>query len=149
MGALERKVRFKDDLMTAILATVCGGYGVANKNIKFQMPHLVWQFPDIKDIYPGSINVTLDSPLHIPKYDYTTLPTPWWDVDETDSGKWAVERFGFLRIKFEFPVDGTLYRAWIFDCHNSAYHHNPLHFEIISEKITGIENGQRCRLHIP
>jgi hypothetical protein len=97
------------DPMSAIFdATVSKGFGVANKNIKFQMPHLLWQFPDIRDIYPGSINVTLDKPLHIPKFDYVTLPTPWWDVDDDHLGKWAIERFGFLEIKFEFPVGGTI-----------------------------------------
>jgi hypothetical protein len=129
-------------------ATVSSGVGVASKNLKFQMPYLVWQFPAIKNIYLGSINVNLDKPLHVPKYDYTTLPTPWWDVDETHPGRWRDERFGFLEIKFEFPVGGEFYRAWIFDCHNSRYHGDPTRFEIISEKINGIANGQRCRIHI-
>jgi hypothetical protein len=131
--------------MTAILdATVCRGSGVANKNIKFQLTHLVWQFPDIKNIYPGSINVTLDKPLRIAKYDYTTLPTPWWDVDETHPGRWRAETFSFLEIKFEYPVGSPLYRAWIFDCHVSAYHGDPERFEIILEKINGMSTGQRC-----
>lgn len=137
------------ELVSVVDGTVCKGCGVANKNIKFQMPHLVWQFSDIKDIYPASINVRLDRPLHIPKFDYATLPTPWWDVDETHPGRWAVEKFSFLEIKFEYPVGGPLYRAWIFDCHNSAYHHDPNRFEIISEKINGVSTGQRCRIHIP
>jgi hypothetical protein len=56
--------------MTVIIeGTIIKGCGVANKNIKFQMPHLVWQFPDIKDIYPGSINVSLEKPLRILTYD--------------------------------------------------------------------------------
>jgi hypothetical protein len=104
-------------------ATVFKGAGVFSKNIKYQMPHLVWQFPDIKDIYPASINVQLDKPLPIRKYDCTTLPIPWFDVDY--SGRvlgWQVERFSFLEI---------------------------LRFEIISNKIPGVTNGQRCRLHIP
>ena len=53
---------------------VFGGLGVFSKNIKYQLPHLVWQFPDIKDIHPGSINVQLQEHLHITKYDCTTLP---------------------------------------------------------------------------
>ena len=103
---------------------------------------------DIKNIYPGTINLTLDRPLRIPKFDYTTLPTPWWDVDERSPGRWAIERFSFLEIKLEAPIDGALYRAWIFDCHNSAYHSDPTRFEIISEKIPSIASGQRCRIHI-
>jgi hypothetical protein len=132
-------------------AAVFKGAGVFSKNIKYQMPHLVWQFPDIKDIYPASINVQLDKRLPIRKYDCTTLPIPWFDVDY--SGRvlgWQVERFSFLEIQLEFPIGGQLYRAWIMDCHNSAtFHNDPLRFEIISNKIPGVTNGQRCRLHIP
>jgi hypothetical protein len=93
--------------------------------------------------------VALDKPLHVAKFDYTTLPTPWWDVDQTNPGRWAVEKFSFLEIKFEYPARGPVYRAWIFDCHNSAYHRDPNRFEIISEKINGVSNGQRCRIYIP
>jgi hypothetical protein len=62
------------DAMTVIIeGTIIKGFGVANKNIRFQMPHLVWQFPGIKDIYPGSINVSLEKPLRILTYDYTSI----------------------------------------------------------------------------
>jgi hypothetical protein len=121
------------------------------KNIKFQLAHLVWQFPDIKEIYPGSINVRLDQSLQITSYDYTTLPTPWWDVDATHPGRWVSEIFSFVEIKFEYPLGGTLRRAWIFDCHNSAYFSDPVRFryETISTKVEGISYNQRCRLHLP
>jgi hypothetical protein len=76
---------------------------------------------DIKEIYPGSINVRLDQSLQITSYDYTTLPIPWWDVDATHPGRWVSEIFSFVEIKFEYPQGGTPRRAWIFDCHNSAY----------------------------
>lgn len=58
------------------------------------------------------------------------------------------EKFGFLEIKFEYPVGGTPHRAWLFDCHNSTYHDDPIRFEIISEKIDNLSNGQPCKLYI-
>jgi len=135
--------------MTVIIeGTIIKGFGVANKNIPFQMPHLVRQFPDIKNIYPGSINVSLEKPLRILAYDYTTLPTPWWDVDGRNPGRWVSERFGFLEIKLEYPLGGPTHRAWFFDCHNSAYHDDHFRFEIISEKIDNLSNGQRCKVYI-
>jgi hypothetical protein len=135
--------------MTVIIdATILRGSGVATKNIKFQMPHLVWQFPDIRNIHPGSINVLLNKPLLISSYDCTTLPTPWWDVAENHPGRWAVEQFSFLEISFEYPIGGALHRAWLFDSHNSAYHNDPIRFEIISETIYGLSYGQRCKVHI-
>lgn len=136
--------------MTLIIhATIERGFGVANKNLKFQMPHLVWQFPDIKDIHLGTINVLLDKPLPNLNYDHTTLPLPWWDVDETHRGRWAVEQFSFLEIKFEYPVGGPSYRAWFFDCHNSSYHQNPNRFGIITHKIPNLSAGARCKVHVP
>lgn len=135
--------------MTEIIdATIIRGCGVASKNIKFQMPHLIWHFPEIKDIFTASINVNLDKALTISKVDFTTLPIAWWDVDEKQ-GHWAVERFSFVRIKFEYPIGGTCHTAWFFDCHNSAYHGDTFRFEIITEKIANLSNGQRCRIHIP
>jgi len=61
-----------------------------------------------------------------------------------------MEIFSFLEIKFEYPVDGSaLYRAWLFDCHNSAYHGDPHHYENVSEMINGMAYGRRCRLRLP
>jgi hypothetical protein len=135
--------------MTDIIdAKVFQGCGVASKNIKFQLPHLVWQFPEIKDIFPGSINVQLDEPLQNLKYDYTTLPTPWWDVDLQNPGHWAVETFSFRRVGLECPMGGPVYCAWIFGCHNSQWFSDPLRHEIIAEKIAAISYGARCRIHI-
>ena len=124
-------------MATIYSGVVFGGAGVFSKNIKYQMPHLVWQFPDIKDIHPGSINVQLDRPLPIGSYDCTTLPIPWLDVDY--SGEilgWQFERFSFI-------VPGS----WIVIT-RSPFIKTRTRFEIISEKIAGIANGQRCRLHI-
>ena len=138
-----------ETMATIYNGVVFGGLGIFSKNIKYQLPHLVWQFPDIKDIHPGSINVQLDTPLHVESYDCTTLPIPWLDVDY--SGQilgWQFESFSFLEIQFE-PISGQLHRAWIMDCHRSAtFHNDPTRFEIISEKIAGVANGQRCKLHV-
>ena len=103
-------------MATIYNGVVFGGLGVFSKNIKYQMPHLVWQFPDIKDIYAGSIKAELDRPLHVAKYDCTTLPIPWLEVDY--SGQilgWQFESFSFLEIQLE-PTGGQLHRAWIINC---------------------------------
>lgn len=133
---------------TVIDATVAKGFGVATKNIGHQLPQLIPHFPDIKDVYHGSINVALDRAIRILKWDYVTPPVLWWDVDVNRPGFWATEVFGFLHIKLEYPIGGSLYRAWFFDCHNSVYHNDPSHFEIIAERIDGVSNGQRCRIHV-
>jgi hypothetical protein len=136
-------------MTTIIDATICSGYGVASKNIKFQMPQLIWLFPEIKDIYTASINVLLDQPLYISKCDCTTLPIPWWDVDHTHSGRWATEQFCFVRIHLEYPVHTKPHKAWFYIGHHSSYFFDPKRFEIITEKIEGLKSGERCQVHIP
>jgi hypothetical protein len=127
--------------------TVVRGNRAASKNIKFQLPHLIGQFPDIKNIYSASINVRLDSSLLIRKYDHNTSIS-WWDVDEGREGFWHPERFSLLEIKFEFPIGATIHRAWFYESHDSGRVGNPVIFEIVSQKIEGLSYGSRCKIHV-
>jgi hypothetical protein len=88
-------------MSTILDATVIRGFGVAIKNMRNQLQHLVRQFSDIKDVYPGSINVQLIEPLHSLTYGYITSPIRWWDIGPD---RWQTETFGLLEIKFEYPV---------------------------------------------
>ena len=45
-------------------------------------------------------------------------------------------------------MDGPVHRAWIFGCHNSAYFNDPLIFEVITERLSNLSNGTRCRILI-
>jgi hypothetical protein len=135
--------------MTLVIgATVERGFGVANKNLKFQMPHLIWQFPELKSIYTATINILLDSALHVSSYDRTTLPLPWWDVDTSGNGAWHIEKFSILPIKFGCPLSTVSKDAWLFVSHDSAYVSDPLRFEVVTEKIDGLAIGQRCKIHV-
>jgi len=134
-------------MTTVIDAIIFRGSEVATKNMGYQLPELVRQFPNIKNVHPGSINVRLSKPLYGLRYEYTTSPIRWWDAGPD---QWQIEIFSFLEIKFEYPIDNnTLYRAWLFDCHNSGYHNNPLFHEIIAEKIEGVAYDKDCRVHLP
>jgi hypothetical protein len=128
-------------------ATTFRGAGAATKNIKHQLSGLLSQFPVIIGIHPGSINVRLDQPLNKLNWAYVTNPSIyWWDEGPN---RILTETFGFLEIKFEYRLGGGLYRAWLFDCYNSAWHASPCDFEIISERIDGVSFGQLCRVHLP
>ncbi len=131
-----------------ISATVQPGFGVASKNIKFQMPHLIWQFPELKNIYTATINLLLDTPLHISTYARTTLPIPWWDVDNSRKGFWHIEQFSISPIKLEYPTGAPTKEAWLFASHDSAYFSDPLRFEVVAEKIDGLATGHRCKIHV-
>jgi hypothetical protein len=79
-----------------ITATVQPGAGVASKNLKFQMPHVIGHFPELKDIYTATINLQLDKPLLISKLQRTTPTIRWWDVDAGRPGFWHLEQFSIL-----------------------------------------------------
>jgi hypothetical protein len=129
-------------------ATVKRGYGVATKNLKFQMPHLIWHFPELKNIHTATINILLDRALHVSKYDRTTLPLPWWDVDTFREGFWHIERFSIFPIKFEYPFNAASKDAWLFVSHNSSYASDPLRFEVVTEKIDGLAIEQRRKIYV-
>jgi hypothetical protein len=134
-------------MTVSVEGTVVKGNGVASKNIASQLPHLIKQYPDIKDIHTASINVRLDRPLRIHRYDHETKIS-WWDVDEGRPGFWHPEKFSLLEIDFEFPIGGPTYRAWFYESHDSGRVGDPVNFEIVSEKIEGLSYGDRCRIHV-
>jgi hypothetical protein len=141
-----------------ISATTQRGAGVASKNIKFQMPHLIWQLPELKNIHTATINILLDRPLLISRLDRTTLPIPWWDVDNSSpQGRWHIERFSILPVLFEHPINAPTKEAWLFVSHDSAYFkaaRTPLvgfcfkAIEVVTQKIDGLATGQRCKIHV-
>jgi hypothetical protein len=142
--------------MTRIIeATIFQGARAATKNLRHQLPELIKQFPEIANIHPGSINVLLGKPLdkppqietlHIQTWDCITTPIQWWDAGPD---RYQNEVFGFLRIEFEYPLNGPLTCAWIIDCYNSEAHGQPQFFEIIAELIKGVSYLQPCRIHVP
>jgi len=90
----------------------------------------------------------MDKSISISTYDYTNLPIAWWDVDSSHPGHWHVERFSFVAIKFECPINSRLKDAWFYIGHDSGYLNDPKRFEIVTEKIAGVVPSMRCRIHI-
>jgi len=95
---------------------------------------LVNEFPELAPIYCGSINVRLDEPLKT-RHDFEMPATKWgayWDKD------WGPEAFGFQRIKFQYPEDGSVYdKAWIWtpSLNNNL---DDLMKEILAEEVPGL-----------
>jgi hypothetical protein len=85
-------------------AVVFGGAGVFSKNIKYQMPHLVWQFPDIKDIHPGSINVQLERPLHVARYVFVIASLSGLDMQTSPAN--IAERVPAVAVAKFYPSVG-------------------------------------------
>ena len=139
-----------------IEATVQRGARVANKNIKSQLPKLISQFPELKDIHTATINLRLDKPLLISKFERTTF-IRWWDVDVGRAGFWHPEEFSILPIKFEYPINGQTKDGWLFVSHDSGYFRRAqtasglFRFEVIevvTEQIAGLQYGHRCKIYV-
>lgn len=103
-------------MTTIINATVAEGQKAANWILKFQLPYLVWQFPEIKNIHPATINVKTETALEIENVDFKTPSVPWW----TGKG-WTAEEFSFLRVGFEYPLNSAPREAWIYIPENSPH----------------------------
>lgn len=109
------------------------------------LPYLIWQFPEIEKIHPGTVNVKLDDALEIENPDFTTPVLPWWD---SGSRNWAAEAFSFLRIGLEYPLNSAPRKAWFYIPHGSPQRLNPFVFEVITEHIPSIAYRAPCRVHI-
>jgi hypothetical protein len=132
--------------MTRIIeATLAQGlrFAGSDRGLRVQLPLIAREFPEVRDCHPASINLQLDEPLRINHPDFTTPPIPWV-AGRPD----VTERFGFLSVQFEYPINAPLYRAWIYDPHGSPHRSNLFSAEIIAEHIPGVAYGDRCRLHL-
>jgi len=139
-----------------ISATVQRGARAASKNVPYQLPLLIPQFPELKNIYRATINMRLDRPLLISKFERTTF-IKWWDVDVGRAGFWHPERFSILPIGFEYPIDAPTKEAWLFVSYDSrsfllaqttSGRFSFQEVEVVTEKIDGLEYGRRCKIHV-
>jgi CTP-dependent riboflavin kinase len=128
-------------IMIIIRGKVTEGLGAASHTLTLQMPFLVSQFPEVKDCYPASINVDLERPLHIWNPDFTTHRIPWAGPPG--------ERFSFLRIRLECPLDSSSRKAWIYIPHGSPHYHKLVEIEVLTEKVANLQFGMPCQIHIP
>jgi hypothetical protein len=130
-----------------------GGEGNASKNYKAMIPKAAEHCSEIRncDKY-GTINVIDLSPPLRKSYADCWTPTVIWPpiADIEKLGVTRKEAFGFIKIKFEYPLAGETYDAWIIfpEGHGFTYNED-LGVEIIAEmKVPGIKLGQKCAIHI-
>jgi hypothetical protein len=114
--------------------------GCANQTIPLQLPHLIEYEPEFKTNYPATINVLLESPLKIMKWDITTKPIAW--IPNKPEIK---EVFSFLKIIFNYQQQSS--PAWIYYPHGSPNRFDPFHIEVFTKEITLTEN-KNCSITI-
>jgi len=130
----------------------CGGEGKACVNYEVMIPAVAVHFPDVAncDKY-GTINVIeLNPPLRKSHADFWTPQTTWAPVIGTEIlGKNRPEAFGFIKIKFECPIGGPTYEAWIILPEGHGYSYRDDGVEIIASVwVPGAKRGEFCAIHV-
>lgn len=126
--------------MSRIEGEIIQGMGAAAGAVEKQLPELQKYEPLLASCHPGTLNVMLNQPLFVRKWDIVTDPIHWYVRDPNHC-----ERFGLLSVVFLHQ--DTVTNAWIFDPHNSPHRLNPFLVEILAPKLDA-QIGDRCNLDI-
>ena len=126
--------------MTKINGIIINKLGCANQTVPLQMPHLVKYEPHFQESHPATINVLLESPLKIIKWDITTKPIAW-----VPNKPEFMEIFSFLKITFTYQNQS--FPAWIYYPHESPNRIDPFHMELLTQKINLTEKKE-CAITI-
>jgi hypothetical protein len=103
----------------------------------------------------GTINVRLDDGLDKSRADCWTARLLWRPLVEKGKpycGDDRSEEFGFIKIKFEYPLLGQLYDAWIIlPSGHYASHYDANLVEIITAELIGgrpVPYEAHCAIHL-
>ena len=118
---------------------ICNGYGRASSALKIQIPLISKIVPEIQSMHPGTINVQLENPLSVARFDEEVKDLEWRPG--------YIESFGIVRAeflpegkKFKSPVPCLLYFP-----STSPHRLNPFMVEVITEKLD-LELVSKCSL---
>lgn len=128
--------------MPSIEGEIQKGAGEANLTLKLQLPELMKFFPEVKDCFPGTINVRLKEPLQALSPDFTSEPIKWLPERRA-------EEFSFTRVKFELVSEGKndITDAWIYEAESSPHKADPSYIEIVAPYLT-LGSSTACRIHL-
>jgi hypothetical protein len=133
-----------------ITGTIKPGQRNASKNYERMIAAAAVYCPAVANCgLHGTINVRLDQPLDKGHADCWTPRIPWKEWEQKIDRE---EEFGFIEIKFEYPMGGRLYGAWIVlpSGHEATYYDRFL-VEIIAAELIGgrrLDYQTRCAIHL-
>jgi hypothetical protein len=139
-----------------ITGTIRRGQGYASTNYPIMIAAAALHCPAVANCGKyGTINVVLDQPLDKSHADCWTPRIGWRPVvwgGQPYQGEDRPEEFGFIKIKFEYPLDGQSYDAWIIlpSGHGASYFDAFL-VEIIAAELVGgsrVAYESRCAIHL-
>jgi CTP-dependent riboflavin kinase len=130
-----------------ITGTIIRGEGNAARNNSVLIPLLAAQFPEIANSNRfGTINVRLDQLLDKSRADVWTRRIIWQPIRRTER---RLEAFGFVKIRFECPLNGPRYDCWIILPEGSKITYRDDEVEIIADVfIDAVAYGVACAIEI-
>jgi len=132
-----------DRQMTRILnGTITCGVKTASEHLPRLLPVFAQQYDELRDAYPGTINVLLDETFDL-TIDFKTDPFPF------EFG--SMHRVEFVRVQFEYPLRTIVdARAWIYQPYGWYWGRGEksLVEVLISKKLPDVVVGQRCGIHV-
>ena len=139
--------------MTAVIVgQVSGGMGKAHINCEAMIDAVKADFPQITNSKYGTINVDKLVPSLSRSYADFWTPQKFWSpvADLGQPGQQRLEAFGFIKVKFEYPLGGDVYDSWIIlpEGNLCSYDDNRW-VEIISDnQIPGVKREAPCAIHL-
>jgi hypothetical protein len=129
--------------MTRILnGTITCGRKIASQHLPRLLPEFAQQYDELRDAYPGTINVLLDGPVDL-EIDFKT--------DRVRFAPSCVERVEFVRVQFEYPLGEQVdARAWIYQPYGWHWGQGrkALVEVLLSTKLSGVDVDQPCRIYV-
>jgi CTP-dependent riboflavin kinase len=126
-----------------IAGTITPGLGRASTiQLPVQLPQLIDKFPELRNVYMGTINVRLDEPLIILKPpDLRSGVIVWRGPD-----RYIPENFDFVRARFECPVGTETIPAWIYLPQWTPHRSNLYFIEVLTQYVPDAKTDVRCMI---
>ena len=102
---------------------IVSGLGSASVNVPMQMPFFKTYEPRLTNCHPATLNVLLDAPLVVVRWDIDTGKVNWKRKPHRG------ERFSFLEIAFFY--NDARYEGWIYYARNSPHCGNLFNAELM------------------
>jgi len=114
--------------------------GKAQGNLVHQVPLIAAGFPEIRDYYQATINVTFEPKILVAGWDHRTPPIRW-------EGGADGEVFDLVRVRLVLEELEVRVRALWYVAHWSVHRNDPHRHEFLAERfVPGLREGMRIIL---
>lgn len=129
-------------ILPIIAGVVVKGLGAARHFVKGQLPGFARIFPEVKDCFPGTINVLSAQGLVLQSPDCRIPPMP-------EVSPFLNEFFDLWRAQVRFGLSKVWRKAWVYRSSDSIHRLNPCYLELIADPMPDPpEEGTKCEIKV-